>query len=111
MKLSDVIILSVIISIFSPLFARSISLIRKMDFCIEDLQAQQTSITFISESFYETCQEEGRGFDSLEEWKISCKLLWSLESIEVKEEKNLLSGKWSGPSGKGEVYYRKKTKD
>ena len=121
MKLSDLVILLAMLAIFLPLYAQSFSLIRKMDTRIEALRSQNASLSFISTSFYETCERkvsgQGKGYKSLDEWKNNCRLLWSLDSIEVEEIlvnddlkniEKLLCGKWSGPSGHGEAYYRMK---
>ena len=67
MRFTDVIVLFVILGVFSPVFASEITALRKMDCRIEQLREENDSLSFISESFYKTC--EGRGFSSLEEWK------------------------------------------
>ena len=114
MRFSDVIILSLILGIFSSLFAGEISALRKMDFRIEELREKNDSLSFISESFYKTC--EGRGFSSLEEWKTACKKLWQLETIEWEcvmqgdvHEELLLCGTWQGCDGVKKVYYRRRS--
>ena len=115
MRLSDVIVLSVILSIFSTVYAGEISVLRKMDCRIEELREKNDSLCFISESFYKTC--EGRGFSSLEEWKTVCQRLWQLESIEWKYVRpfdirsdgnglNLMCGTWRGCDGVKEIYCR-----
>lgn len=115
MRLSDVIVLSVILSIFSTVYAGEISVLKKMDNRIEELREKTDSLSFISESFYKTC--EGRGFSSLEEWKTVCQRLWQLESIEWKyvmpvdirgdgNVSQLLCGSWRGCDGVKEIYCR-----
>ncbi len=111
MKLVDVIVLSVILGLFSTVFAEEISGLRKMDLMIEQLQTEADSLIFISESFYSTC--EGRGFSSFTEWEKVCKSLWQLESIEWKImpvegglEEKLICGIWTGAGGEKNVYYR-----
>lgn len=115
MRLSDVIVLSVILSIFSTVYAGEISVLKKMDNRIEELREKTDSLSFISESFYKTC--EGRGFSSLEEWKTVCQRLWQLESIEWKyvmpvdircdgNVSQLLRGSWCGCDGVKEIYCR-----
>lgn len=61
---------------------------------------------FVSESFRKTCS--GSGFESLSEWKKSCKALWKLDYISFKDEGELLCGAWSCGCERYEVYFRKK---
>ena len=111
MKLVDVIVVSVIIVLFSTVFAEEISTLRELDLLIEQLQTENDSLSFISESFYSTC--EGRGFSSLTEWKKVCKSLWQLESIEWKivpaeggPDEKLICGFWLWAGGEKTVYYK-----
>ena len=67
------------------------------------------SLSFISESFYHTC--EGKGFSSLDEWKKVCSALWQLESIDwnySSSDKKLICGIWNGPGGKYCAFYMEK---
>lgn len=86
----------------------------------ESIQNSYSGKRFIAESFRNTC--EGRGFESLEEWQLTCKQLFKLEYIawcpceefmidEVTLDGNsLLYGKWIAKEEckamSGEVYYR-----
>ena len=113
MKLGDLIVLSIILGLFSTLFAEQISSLRKMDLLIEQLRNENDSLSFISESFYSTC--DGCGFVSLEEWEKVCCSLWHLESIEWNfvtgkggPDEKLICGIWMGPDGEKKVYYRMK---
>ena len=114
MKLVDVIVLSVILCLFSTVFAEEISGLRKMDLMIEQLQTETDSLIFISESFYSTC--EGRGFSSFTEWEKVCKSLWQLESIDweyvsygMADEGQLICGRWSGSDGVKKIYCRRRS--
>ena len=114
MRFTDVIVLFVILGVFSPVFAGEITALRKMDCRIEQLREENDSLSFISESFYKTC--EGRGFSSLEEWKKVCKRLWQLESIDweyvsygMADERQLICGTWSGCDGVKKIYYRRRS--
>ena len=118
MRFTDVIIFLVTLGVFSPVFAGEISALRKMDCRIEELREENDSLSFISESFYKTC--EGRGFSSLEEWETVCKKLWQLESIEweyvrsldTRNEENdtqLLCGTWYRCEGVKKIYCRKRS--
>ena len=111
MKFADVIVLSVILAVFSTVFTNEISALRKLDLLIEQLRTENDSLSFISESFYSTC--EGHGFSSLEEWKKVCSSLYPLEAIEWEvfslggnAGENLICGSWSGTAGEKRVYYR-----
>ncbi len=114
MRFTDVIVLFVILGVFSPVFAGEITALRKMDCRIEQLREENDSLSFISESFYKTC--EGRGFSSLEEWKKVCKRLWQLESIDweyvsygMADEGQLICGRWSGSDGVKKIYCRRRS--
>ena len=111
MRFADLIVLSLILGLFSTVFAEEISSLRKMDLRIEQLQTENDCLTFISESFYSTCQ--GRGFASLEEWKKVCGSLWKLESIDWKlvpgkawPDEKLICGSWIRNGSEKKVYYR-----
>lgn len=111
MKLTDVIVLAVIISLFSTVFVTEITELKKMDLLLEQLQMKNSSLRFISESFYSTC--EGKGFSSLNEWEKTCKSLWQLEEIKWElllengsSDKYLICASWLDSSGEKKVYYR-----
>lgn len=114
MKLLDVVVFSVILCLFSSICCDFLSTVKRMDDRIEELHRQNACLTFVSESFYLTCEGDGtRGFSSLEEWKRSCGALWHLQSIEWKldvQDSHLICGLWTGPDGEGKVYYRWKKK-
>ncbi len=82
---------------------------------------------FISESFANACKGQntfngqntckGRGFESLVQWQKTCKAMWDLDyigwskadsfmNVENPEKGQLLYGRWIGPYGNGEIYYR-----
>lgn len=77
---------------------------------------------FIVQSFKNTC--DGKGFESLEEWQLTCRTMFDLEYIawcpaeefmviENEEDKgNLMYAVWTGNKAlkacSGEVYYRSK---
>ena len=109
MKFSDVIIVSVILCVFSTVSGGAYSSIKKMDCRIEELRHRTTALSFISESFYKTC--EGKGFSSLDEWKTVCRSLWQLDSIEwdyLSADRKVIYGVWAGSSCEGKVYCRSK---
>lgn len=83
----------------------------------EQLRHSYSAKRFIAESFRNTCG--GRGFDSLEEWQLTCRQLFNLEYIAwcpadefmIDEESSVLMyGKWIGKDNdkkiSGEVYCR-----
>ncbi len=70
---------------------------------------------FISESFANACK--GRGFGTLVQWQKTCRAMWDLDyigwskadsfmNVENPENGQLLYGRWIGPYGNGEIYYR-----
>ena len=73
-----------------------------------------TAKKFIAESFRNTCK--GKGFDSLEEWKLCCNALFDLEYINWEQVNNepqnlkLLYAEWKGKDlfveCSGEVFCR-----
>ena len=111
MRLFEVIVISVILCIFFTVFAGAYSSVKQMDCRIEELRNKNASLSFIAESFYNTCEGNGSGFSSLEEWKSVCRSLWQLDSIEwdyAASDRTLICGVWSGPVSEGKVYYRRK---
>ncbi len=107
MRLVDIVILTVLLSLFCPLISSELKVIREMDFQIEEMRMKKDCVKFIPESFCRTC-EGGDGFENLNEWADSCRAMWKLESVDWKIEDSLVSGRWSGPYGSGKVYYRKR---
>ena len=109
MKFTDVIVLAVVMVIFFSVFSAQLGSIRCLDAEIEKKLMQRDSTIFISKSFCGMLEE--KGFSDFEEWKKVCRAMWKLENIEYEySEKSgvkLCRGKWSGPYGNGEVYYRK----
>ena len=109
MRLTNILILLIIICLFSSVFEDSYSTMQRMDYRISELKAQNDSLYFISESFYRVC--EGYGFSSLDEWKLVCKTLWSLDCIDwgfSSSDENVIYGTWTGPYGEGMVYFKRK---
>ena len=109
MRLTNVIILMIIIGLFSSVFSEEYYALKNLDCRIEELRKKNDSLYFISESFYRTC--EGRGFSSLEEWKRVCKGLWQLETIEWKNaapDGKLIYGIWRGSVSEGQIYFYRK---
>ena len=110
MRYTELICFSVILALFSSLFASSFYQILKLDKKEKELKARFDSLIFISESFYNSCL--GKGFSSFEEWEKGCSSLWKLERIEWEKtgdgNKDLYCGRWEDSSGICEVYARKK---
>ena len=106
MRLVDVICSSVILALFSSVFAGLFSQIVRIDRELDEIRKKTDSTIFITESFYNSCK--GKGFSSFDEWKGTCADMWKLESIECEciggAESGLYCGKWKGPYGSGEVY-------
>ena len=105
MRYVQLIILSVILTLFSSMFSSTFFQIIKIDRKLELVRKETDSLIFISESFCNSCS--GVGFDSLEEWKRVCSDMFQLETIEWFCCDNLYCGKWSGPYGSGEVYAKR----
>lgn len=109
MKFTEVICLSVILTILSSMFAGLVYQLIEKDRKLLRHRKERDSLNFISQSFCNSCN--GKGFSSLDEWKSVCGSLWQLEDIEwssINDGKDeLLYGKWSGPYGSGEVYAKK----
>ena len=109
MKFSEVICLSVILTILSSMFAGYVYQLIEKDRKLLRHKKETTSQNFISQSFCNSCS--GKGFSSLDEWKSVCGTLWQLENIEwsCRQEGNreVFYGKWIGPYGSGEVYAKK----
>ena len=100
MRLLNIIVLSVVLCVFSVFVKDACVSLNKLNCRIEELRVQNDSLSFISESFYCTC--EGKGFTSLDEWKTVCSALWNLESInwnDVSSDKKMIYGMWSGSGG------------
>ena len=85
----------------------------RLDQRVEEEFLSYSAKKFIAQSFKNTCRE--KGFASLDEWKKSCKSLFSLESISYEisydsEEKSLLCAKWVGAGilekASAQVFYR-----
>ena len=109
MKFTEVICLSVILSILCSLFSGYLYQLIEKDKRISRRRKETDSINFISKSFCNSCQ--GKGFNSLDEWKKVCGSMWKLENIEwycTREgNQDLYYGRWTGPCGKGEIYAKK----
>lgn len=111
MRLVEVILLAVLLSLFCGIFSDCITSIRKLDVEINLARKKKDCICFISKSFCKTC--EGKGFETFEEWKKTCRAMWLLEEIEYEageseKDKSLMVGKWNGAYGSGIVYCRRK---
>ncbi len=111
MRLVEVILLAVFLSLFCGIFCDCITSIRKLDVEINLARKKKDCVCFISKSFRNTCK--GIGFETFEEWEKTCRSMWLLEEIgygveESGKDKNLMFGKWNGPYGSGIVYYRRK---
>lgn len=134
MRLLDIVVLSIVLCVFSPIYSGCLKNIRKMDSEIEFIKMKNDSLNFISKSFFNTCSQNG--FKDFYEWAECCKKMWSLENIEWNVEgkgksegpedsegivgtegtensvgtevRPLFYASWSGPYGNGKIYYRTK---
>ncbi len=105
MRFLEVILISVMLCLFSSLFAESLSQIRKMDSVIEEYYLKTASLDFISQSFCNVCS--GKGFKDFYDWEKVCAAMWNLETIEWESvDHDLCKGSWTGPWGSGEVFCR-----
>lgn len=97
---------SVILALFSSVFAGLFSQVSRADRELEEIRKKTESMIFITESFYNSCR--GKGFSSFDEWKRVCAGMWELENIEWENiggaDSGLYCGKWQGPYGSGKVY-------
>ena len=109
MKFTEVICLSVILTILCSMFGGLVYQLIEKDKRAVRHRKETDSLNFISKSFCNSCQ--GKGFSSLDEWMKVCDSMWQLDSIEwsrtVEGNQDLFYGKWSGPYGSGEVYAKK----
>ena len=113
MRFTEVICLSVVLALFSTLFAGIYRQISIMDRKLELLEKNTDSMIFISGSFTALCN--GKGFSSFEEWEKACTSMWQLEKIGweyigesgVEPGNEIYRGSWNGPYGNGEVFAKK----
>ena len=106
MRLTDVILISVLLGFFSSVLGEAFVQMKKMDLVIEKYYLQTESLEFISQSFCNVCS--GKGFKDFYEWGKSCSAMWNLERIEWETAgDDLYRGFWCGPFGNGEVYCKK----
>lgn len=109
MKFTEVICLTVILTILSSMFGGLVYQLIEKDKRLARRKKETDSLNFISKSFCNSCN--GKGFSSLDEWKSVCGSLWQLENIEwsyiSSTGGDLFYGKWAGPYGSGEVYAKK----
>ncbi len=110
MRLSNIPVLFLIISLFCPLYSNQIKTIGLFERKIQHSVERRDSVRFISESFRNVCTE--KGFSDFDEWSETCSEMWQLDYIKweksEKAECDLYHGMWKGPCGEGEVYCRKK---
>ena len=107
MRLSEIIIITFFLCLFSSILRDFMVQVRKVDLLCEDMRNRTESLNFISKSFCNTCC--GKGFSNLFEWKKTCSVIWNLESIEYECVNNdFYKGCWCGKYGSGEVFCKLK---
>ena len=111
MKFYTVVITAVFLCIISTVLRDSIYYTQKLEQTVRQEFVSYSAKRFVSQSFKNTC--EGKGFNSLEQWKSVCQILFKLESIYYEEScvgENLLYAKWTGNKDyqkcNGEVYFK-----
>lgn len=109
MKYIEMLCFSVLLALFSSVFASLIFQFFRMDKELVEIRKKSEAMIFITESFYNSCK--GEGFSSFEEWKQVCTSLWNLESIDYESVggpgSGLYRARWDGPYGSGEIYAKK----
>ena len=106
MKFTSLIISFVFYTFFSSAVLQALNGICLLEKRKNAFRNEALCTRFVSESFRKTCA--GRGFESLSDWKNSCRALWKLDYIGFREEENILCGVWIYASERHEVYFRKK---
>ncbi|MCR4580376.1 MAG: hypothetical protein K5681_08520 [Treponema sp.] len=112
MKFIDLIYIMLLLSMISAAVLRFSKSFIELDKRESELSYQKDSISFISQSFINTC--DGMGFPSLNEWQKSCKAMWTLDYIAWADAASflpvksgvLLYGSWKNNDLSGEVYCR-----
>ncbi len=115
MKYFEIILVVIMMTLLSSAMAGSISSVHKVIEKSEKSRRELDSFVFISDSFRKTCN--GKCFSNLEEWQVTCRVMWNLEyigwadaedfmKVEAEPDEKLYYGRWSGPDGNGEVYCR-----
>ena len=116
MRFTDVVLTMIFCVLLICTVQRGCVSLLKRNETANSFMRKATANRFISESFRKTCN--GNGFESLNEWQITCRAMWKLDYIgwadardfmEVSyavSEKNLMYGKWNGSVADGEVYCR-----
>ncbi|MBR1638352.1 MAG: hypothetical protein IJ688_03095 [Treponema sp.] len=110
MKFFDLSIYLAVLLFFMMITAGFVRQFSAMDKIERNLTLQKDSLTFISQSFLNTC--EGCGFSSLEEWQKNCRALWNLDYIAWSDAaeflpvsaERLLYGRWNNGYVSGEIY-------
>ncbi|MCR4742530.1 MAG: hypothetical protein K5866_06650 [Treponema sp.] len=111
--------LLLIIGILGLLFASNLNtftMLGKLSDNCEEIKKKTLTQKFIVESFKNTCQK--KGFESLNEWQVTCREMFNLDYIawteaedfmKVSYEKStgkLMYGRWISSLCQGEVYCR-----
>lgn len=116
MKFTEIVVIFGIFSFFILNLFDGFLICKKLSETMGEVKNTCEAEKFITESFKKTCK--GEGFNSLNEWQVTCRAMFSLDYIgwsnaddfmEVDYEfsKNkLFYGKWIGSGWDGEVYCR-----
>ena len=113
MKLYTVVFTAIFLCIFSMTLRNAVFYARTYEAKCRELFLSYSAKKFISQSFRNTCS--GKGFENLEQWRLSCSALFSLEEISYEAETDFAQGElmhavWTGSSEyekcSGEVFCR-----
>ena len=114
MKLYTVVIAAFFLCIFSTVIRDSVYYAVKFEQSVNQEFLSYSAKKFIAQSFKNTCN--GKGFNSFEQWKLVCRTLFELESINYEQtfcdsgSEKLMYAKWTGKSKlqkcSGEVYVK-----
>ena len=111
MKLYSVVLTAILLCILSVTLRNAVFYAGIYESKSRELFLSYTAKKFISQSFKNTCS--GKGFESLEQWRLVCSALFTLEEISYETAANqslLMHAVWIGSSEyekcSGEVFYR-----
>ena len=112
MKLYSLVITAAFLCVFYISLRDAVFFAGRLEQRVEQAFLSYSAKKFIAQSFKNTCR--GKGFASLEEWKLTCNSLFSLESISYETsydstDKSLLCARWVGAGrikkASDQVYY------
>lgn len=111
MKLYTVVLTAVFLCLISTVLRNAVFYTEKLEQEVNQVFLSYSAKKFIAQSFKNTCN--GKGFNSLDQWKLVCSELFELDYITYKpieNEENLIHAQWRGNQKllkcSDEVYFR-----